>query len=176
MIHSISRKGEAVLGPKKRNLKARGQHSLQAMKSMSADCRISGVPETESSMVGFERIRTFEAVKCGPDNGTEADCRSQIADRGSDDSPYGRNFAVIEREDDGELTGKPLYFPLSNELSWSDHSVFGAKKVALLLFPATSLRGLTSCFFDKLTLCKALYRYANVSHRHILKRYSYVFY
>ncbi|CAN6481697.1 unnamed protein product [Victoria cruziana] len=128
MIHSISRKGEAVLGPKKRNLKARGQHSLQAMKSMSADCRISGVPETESSMVGFERIRTFEAVKCGPDNGTEADCPSQIADRGSDDSPYGRNFAVIEREDDGELTGKPLYFPLSNELSWSDHSVFGAKK------------------------------------------------
>ncbi|KAF3787718.1 Myosin-1 [Nymphaea thermarum] len=128
MIHSISRKNEAVLGPKKRNLKAKGQHSLQVMKSVPVDCRISGLPEADSRTVGLERIKTFEAVRSSPDHGIVADSRSQIVDRGNDESPYGRRFAVIERDEDGELSGKPLYLPLSNELGWSDHTVYGAKK------------------------------------------------
>lgn len=153
MIHSISRKNEAVLGPKKRNLKAKGQHSLQAMKSLPVDCRISGLSESDSRTGGLERIKTFEAVRSSPDHGIVADSRSQIVDRGSDESPYGRRFAVIERDEDGELSGKPLYLPLSNELGWSDHTVYGAKKVALLLISATSfarpLQGLTSCLCER---------------------------
>lgn len=127
MNHSSPRKSETALSPKKRNLKARAP-SLQSVKSLPVDLKIPGLHEHPKTG-GSEKPRGPGRGRRGTVGGGEIHSETKVVNRNNDDSPYSKKFAVIERNDDGEGSGKPLYLPLSNELSWSDHSVYGAKKV-----------------------------------------------
>ncbi|KAF3775409.1 Myosin-1 [Nymphaea thermarum] len=136
MIHSSPRKSETALSPKKRNLKARAPNSLQSVKSLPVDLKIPGLHEHPKTG-GSEKARGPGRGRRGAASGGEAHPETKVVNRNNDESPYSNKFAVIERDNDGEDSGKPLYLPLNNELSWNDHSVYGAKKV--LKVPSESL-------------------------------------